>query len=115
GRGRPARSFSSAIRLRLSRTSLLPFLQDSFPNNFLECGKTRSGLGQATPAKREHSLIDRFLLELQRRRAHQNQFAQFVVDLHDLIKTDAALVAGLIAGATSLAYGDFRGRRFLLA
>ena len=41
--------------------------------------------------------LDRFPLQLETRRADENQLAQLVGDLHDFVEADAALVAGLVA------------------
>src|SRR6266566_9737797 len=94
---------------------VFPFLQNSFPKNFLERRKTRGGLSQATSAKREHPLIDCFLLEFQRRRPHQNQFAQLIIDFHDLVEADPALVSALIAGTAPFTDVNFCRCRFLLS
>src|SRR6476646_6520440 len=74
-----------------------PFLEHSFPNHFLDRGHSQRDLDQAAAAQREHAVIHGLLLQFESGRADQNQFAQFVIDLHDLVKTDASLVSGLVA------------------
>src|SRR5579862_1436926 len=62
-----------------------PFLQHRFANHFLDSCHSESDLDQAASAQREHPVIHSLLLQFESGRAYQDQFAQFVVDLHDLV------------------------------
>src|SRR3984893_13819676 len=73
---------------------------------------TQRRLNQAAAPQRNHSLLDGLLLQLQRRRAHQNQFPQLVVDFHHFVQTGSSLVSVLVACRASLAVINLRGLHF---
>src|SRR6267142_1610646 len=56
--------------------------------------------------------IDRLLLELQRRCANEDQFAELVVNFHDFVEAGAALVAALVASGAALAVINLGGLYF---
>src|SRR5579863_187769 len=76
---------------------VIPSLQHSFANYFFNRREAQADLDQSASAQHDHSLVDGLFLQFQRGSAHQNQFPQLVVDLHDFVKADAALVPGLVA------------------
>ena len=87
--------------------SVMPAMVASSPDYktvslFHRCHACRDFDQPASP-QRDHSLFDRFLFQFQGRSAHQDQLAQFVVDLHHFIQTRAPFVPALIARGASLA------------
>src|SRR5690348_1944154 len=60
-------------------------LQNGLAKNFFHRRQPRRDFLQAAPPQRDHSLFHSLLLQFQRGRPYQNQFAQFVVDFHDFI------------------------------
>src|SRR5215468_7449619 len=89
-------SVMPAIACSLSR------LQYRLAQNLFHGCLSRGNLGEPAAAQRDHSLLDRLLLQLQGRGADQNQFAQFVINLHHFVQARAAFVAALVAGRTAL-------------
>src|SRR5215475_12837987 len=79
------------------------FLENGLAQNFVQRGHTRGALDQTASPQGNHSLFDCLFLQFQRRRADQNQFAQFIVDFHHFIQARTALVAALVAGRAALA------------
>src|SRR5207245_9079320 len=69
-------------------------------------------LDQAASPQREHSLLDRLLLQFVGRSANENQLAQFIIDLHDFVETGATLVSAFVASGTAFAVIDLGGLRF---
>ena len=58
-------------------------------------------LRDAGHAQRLHAVADRLGLELGRRGALEHQLLERVAERHDLVERDAALVAGVVAGAAA--------------
>src|SRR5712691_7654305 len=83
-----------------------PSSQYGFPQDFLERGLPGGDLDQAAAAQRDHALLQRFLLQFQGRCPHQDELAELVVDLQDLVEPDAPLVPALVARPTALAVVD---------
>src|SRR5271170_4637712 len=81
----------------------LSSLQHGLAQYFFHGGQPGGHLLQAASPERDHSLLQRFFLDLQRRGADENQFAKFVVDFHYLVKAHAALIAGVVARRAALA------------
>ena len=81
----------------------VPLLTEPFRARLLPSSSAPGDFGKSAAPQRDHSQFQRFLLQLQRRRADQNQFAKFVVDFHHFVEADAALVAGVVAGRAAFA------------
>src|SRR5882724_4349435 len=78
-------------------------LQNRFAQDFLHGGLSKRNLDQTAAPQGDHALLDRFFLQLQRRGANKNQFAQLIVNFHDLVEARAALVAALVTGSAAFA------------
>src|SRR5215472_16003164 len=91
-----------------------PFLQHRFPDHLFDGGHSQSHFGQAAAPQRNHPVVGGLLLERECGRADQDEFAQFVVDLHYLVQANSALVAGLVAIAAALAFENMRVRNLIL-
>src|SRR6266404_6095899 len=87
-------------------------LEYRLEQDFFHRGLAQGHLDQAAAAESNHPLLDRLLLELQRRRADEDEFTELVIDLHDLVETGAALVAALVASRATLAVINLRGFYF---
>src|SRR6202161_3571777 len=77
-------------------------LQNGFAQNFFHGRLPGRYLLQAAATQRNHSLFQRFLLDLQRRSADEYQLTKLVVDFHHFVKPDSALVTGVVAGCAAL-------------
>src|SRR3989442_1602428 len=95
--------FSSSLSVMPAITRLSS--QHGFPQNFLERGQPGGSLDQAAAAQRDHSLVKRLLFQFHRGSPNQDQLAEFVVDLHDLVQPDAPFVAAFVAGPAAPAAG----------
>src|SRR6266403_1749284 len=78
-------------------------LQNRFAQDFFHGGLSKRNLDQTAAPQGDHALLDRFFLQLQRRGANKNQFAQLIVNFHDLVEARAALVAALVTGSAAFA------------
>src|SRR5260370_4039130 len=100
--------------------SLTPhLLVNRFARNFLERSHSRCHFDQAAAPQGNHSPLNRFLLQFNRRRTHQHQLLDLVIDFHHFIKTATSLISALVANSTAFALldlgclGFFRREPFL--
>src|SRR6266849_622035 len=84
-----------------------------FARNFFQRGHPCRDFDQSATAECEHAALDGLLLQLQCRGAHQHEFLDLIVHFHDLVQAATSLVAGVVAGAASLAFLDLDGLGFL--
>src|SRR5690606_5673976 len=96
---------SSASRVTSSSRTLpiLVSIRGRDPADFFERGHALADLVEARAAQGVHAQANRLLLELGGRRALQDQILERVLEQHDLVERDAALVAGVRAGLATLA------------
>src|SRR4051794_14482646 len=71
--------------------------------HFFDRGVSFEDAAQAILTQRHHPEFDRFLFQDDGGRSLVDQFADCVVDFHQLVDAFAALVAGLIAGVAPFA------------
>src|SRR5579864_8769516 len=95
-----SRSLSDAV------IDLFPFQNSvhGLAGHFFERGGAIHHLDQATAAQRDHAALDGLLLELHRGSSYQDQLADLVIDLHDLVEPAASLVASVIADGAAAAF-----------
>ena len=78
-------------------------------SHFVESGHAQTDLADARHAQGAHTLTDGLLLQLDRGGALKHQLAQRLVEGHDLVDRDAALVAAAVAALATLALEAGRG------
>ena len=79
---------------------------------FFQRGHARGNFYQTAAAQRNHAAFNRFLFQFHGRCPHQNQFSDFVIDLHHFIQTAASFVAGVVADSTTFALLNLHCLRF---
>ena len=84
-----------------------------FARDFLERSHPSRNFDQSAATQRNHAALDGLLFQFQGGGAHQDQFADLVVDLHDLVQSAAALVSRVIADSAAFALLDLDGLGFL--
>src|ERR1700687_6410662 len=94
------RIFRSIDLLLLFPVSLGYCLSD----NFFHRGHTLPNLIYSGFAQRDHPVFNRLLSQLESRGANQNQLSYLVRYFHHLIESDAAFVAGVVAGAATRSF-----------
>src|SRR5690349_12886236 len=72
-------------------------LLHGFAHHFLDRRDALADLAQAALAQGVHPLLAGGPAQIHRRRAAEDHLAQRFADFHDLVETDAALVAGVVA------------------
>src|SRR5216684_8719888 len=87
-------------------------LENRFAQDFFHGGLSQRDFYQTAPPQGNHALLNGLLLQFQSRGADKNQFAQLIINFHDLVKTCAALVATLVTSRAALAVVDLGGLNF---
>src|SRR5467141_466551 len=73
----------------------------------LDRGVSAEDAAESILTQRDHSEFDRFLFEHNRRRALVDQFAQGIVDSHQLVNSCAAFVAGVFTNVAAFPVEKF--------
>src|ERR1019366_6954760 len=81
-------------------------LQHRLPDDLLDRRHAVLDLLEARAAEGDHALLETLPLDLDGRRAREDEFADLLGDLEHLDEGDAALVAGVVALLAALALHD---------